>query len=616
MADNSDNFVPDFEDENTGGPPTPPVLPDRADVSAHASGSVEASPVPDFSGDSPEAAPAERFEQLVISDDLFIPAFEDEVASTPAPKLVSISNLLDGSDELLLGIDEPPEAPGASSPPAPPAFVSDKKSSDLPDTPDDDEEVVVRVFFAPGSKESGPPIKRPKTPAAAPPNEPFPAPRPPEISRSQPTGLPAQPAGPIEDANDTRPEWEPFGIDLPVEQPESLLPGQDWEEKSSPPTGDYPELRRDIRREAGRQRLKLSPALVFIISALATLVLLGGGLLAFGYFTDNLPPQAEELIESGIALFGGEPGGTGPEAPDATATLLTGIIIEPSPEPGETPSAQVTMLPTLTATPSPIPGDAPVRLEDNQIKLKGVVMVYVPEGRFQMGSSSSAHTVTLDAYYIDRTEVTNRQWQECVAAGDCELPASTTDYIGDEYYGVDEFDDYPVIYIDWNQADAYCRWRGARLPTEAEWEKAARWDADTASALNYPWGNDWDPVRLNFCDQNCPLSGASASADDGWAQTAPVGSFTAGASPVGALDMAGNVAEWVYDWFDDDYYSVSPESNPTGPDEGTQRVVRGGAWGVSDSRLLLSSIRSRFEPGEAGPGTGFRCAISAEAVGQ
>jgi formylglycine-generating enzyme required for sulfatase activity len=637
MADNSDNFVPDFEDDNRSGPPTPPVLPDRSDVSAHASGSVKASPVPDFSDESPENVPVERFEQLVISDDLFIPAFEDEDLSTPTPKLVSISDLLDGNDELSLEMDEPPEAPEISSPPAPLVSVSDKKPSKLPETPDDGSEVTVRVFFAPGSKESGPSIEKPKMPVAAPPEEPAPPPRPPETSRSQPTGLPVQP-GPIEDANDTRPEWEPFGIDLPVEQPESLIPGPDWEEKSSPPTGDYPELRRDIQRETVRQRLKLSPAFVFIISALATLVLLGGGLLAFGYFTDNLPPQAEELIESGIALFGGKPGGTGQQASDTTPTPPTGIIIEPSPEPDETPSAQVTMLPTLTitptTTPAPVPSDTVgpsvaipvlpgptltpsiVLLEDNQIEQNGAVMVYVPEGSFQMGSGSTEHTVSLDAYYIDQTEVTNGQWRECVAAGICEPPASTADYAGDPYYGVDELDDYPVIYIDWNQANTYCTWRGARLPTEAEWEKAARWDGDTASAQSYPWGNDWDPTLLNFCDQNCPLSGAVLSADDGWAQTAPVGSFPDGASPVGALEMAGNVAEWVYDWFDNSYYSVSPESNPTGPEEGTQRVVRGGAWGVSSSQLLLSSIRSRFEPGEAGPGTGFRCATSAEAVEQ
>ncbi len=631
MADNSDNFVPDFEDENVSGPPTPPVLPDCSDVSAHASESVKASPVPDFSDVSEDV----RFEQSIIPDDLFVPAFEDDDVSPPTPQLVSINDLLDGSLELSMAVTDPHEEPEKTPAKAPRIVMSDKRPPALPEEPpvDDSEDVVVRVFFAPGARESGAPIEKPKLPVTAPADEPSPGL--PETIRSQTAGSPAQ-SGKIEDANDTRPEWEPFGIDLPVEQPESLIPNPDWEEKSSPPTGDYPELRRDIQRETGMQRLKLSPAFVFLVSALATLILLGGGLLAFGYFTDNLPPQAEELIESGIALLGGKPAGAGAETSDATATLPTGIIIEPSMESSETLSAQVTMLPTLTVPPTVEPTTVPtdtqepllpvpslsgptltpsiVLLENSQIEQNGVPMVYVPGGGFQMGSGSKARSVNLDAYYIDRTEVTNRQWRECVDAGICKQPAAITDYAGDPYYGVDEFDDYPVIYVDWNQADVYCAWRGARLPTEAEWEKAARWDPDAGSALNYPWGNNWDPTLLNFCDQNCPLSSAARSTDDGWAQTAPVGSFVKGASPYGALDMAGNVSEWVYDWFDDDYYLVSPESNPTGPDEGTQRVVRGGAWGVSDSTLLLSSIRSRFEPDEAGPGTGFRCALSAEAV--
>jgi formylglycine-generating enzyme required for sulfatase activity len=632
MADNSDNFVPDFEDENISGPPTPPVLPDRSDVSAHASESVKASPVPDFSDELGEVPPVERFEQSIISDDLFVPAFEDDDISPPTPQLVSINDLLDGSLELSMAVTNSQEEPEKPPAKAPRIVMSDKRPPALPEEPpgDDSEEVVVRVFFAPGARESGPPIERPQIPTAAPADEPSPGL--PKTIQPQATGFPAQ-SGAIEDANDTRPEWEPFGIDLPVEQPESLIPNPDWEEKSSPPTGDYPELRRDIQREADRQRLKLSPAFVFFVSALATLILLGGGLLAFGYFTDNLPPQVEELIASAVALLGSK---SGSSVPEATATLPTGIIIEPSMESSEAPSAQVTMLPTLTPTvgPTTVPTDTQepllpipslpgptltpsiVLLENNQIEQNGVPMVYVPEGGFQIGAGSKARTVNLDAYYIDRTEVTNRQWRECAAAGICEQPAATTDYAGDPYYGVDEFDDYPAIYVDWNQADVYCAWRGARLPTEAEWEKSARWDPDTGSALNYPWGNDWDPTLLNFCDQNCPLSGALRSADDGWAQTAPVGSYVDGASPYGALDMAGNVSEWVYDWFDDDYYLVSPESNPIGPDEGTQRVVRGGAWGVGDSRLLLSSIRSRFEPQEAGPGTGFRCALSAEVVGQ
>jgi formylglycine-generating enzyme required for sulfatase activity len=230
-------------------------------------------------------------------------------------------------------------------------------------------------------------------------------------------------------------------------------------------------------------------------------------------------------------------------------------------------------------------------------------MVYVPAGEFTMGSGKEdsdeqpMHTVYLDAFYIDKHEVTNAQYRACVDAGTCNVPSDTTHYDHANYA------QHPVVYVSWNDADTYCQWAGKLLPTETQWEKAAR----GTNGRIYPWGNAFDGSKLNFCDANCRYDWKDTSANDGYAETAPVGSFPAGASPYGALDMAGNVLEWVADWHDSGYYSQSPALNPPGLGSGEDRVLRGGTWVNTRADARCASRLSAY-PDYRNHGVGFRCA--------
>jgi formylglycine-generating enzyme required for sulfatase activity len=260
------------------------------------------------------------------------------------------------------------------------------------------------------------------------------------------------------------------------------------------------------------------------------------------------------------------------------------------------PSFSPAITPVLvTSTPTIIPMST-LGIGSTMIGEDGAVLVYVPAGKFTMGSDDGdadekpVHTVRLDAFWIDQTEVTNKQYAACVAAGRCDAPSQTNSYKRASYYGNSEFDEFPVVYVNWEKAKTYCEWAGKRLPTEAQWEKAAR----GTDARIYPWGND--ALNKDFLNYSLNLG-----------DTTKVGSYDVGKSFYGAYDMAGNVLEWVNDWYGDTYYQSSSSSkNPLGPNTGLYRVLRGGAWNHSYS-YVCSTHRDSYDPAYSSYFVGFRC---------
>jgi serine/threonine-protein kinase len=282
--------------------------------------------------------------------------------------------------------------------------------------------------------------------------------------------------------------------------------------------------------------------------------------------------------------------------------------------------------PTDTPAPTATPalGKGSTRTSD----IDGEVQVYVPAGDFLMGAAHSdtdaqqtsvgngrayeeipQFTYHLDNYWIDKFETTNGQYEKCVAAGKCTPPYTDSVFftVIQKYYGNPDYDNYPVVWVTWFQAREYCAWAGRRLPTEAEWEKASR---GTDGAM-YPWGND--PIsgdKANFCDKNCTRNIANPNFDDGYAETAPVGSYPAGASPYGAMDMSGNVWEWTSTLIRPYPYDANDgREDLNAPGE---RVWRGGPWS-NGIWWMRSSVRYRSVNFYKWGVLGFRCAATPDA---
>jgi formylglycine-generating enzyme required for sulfatase activity len=290
------------------------------------------------------------------------------------------------------------------------------------------------------------------------------------------------------------------------------------------------------------------------------------------------------LIVAGMALTACQPA---PPAPAEEATPTEG----PTPTPKPTVEPAVVEELALTGVTSNDEWTPYIQEFD------GVEMALVPAGCFMMGSEGGdsserpVHEVCFEEpFWIDVYEVTNAQY------GSLGCEESSSD------------DDQPRNCVSWADAAAHCESRGARLPTEAEWEYAAR----GPDGLTYLWGDEFNCRLGNFDDETrydlYTIEGGKGC--DGFVVTAPVGSFPDGASWVGALDMSGNVWEWVADWYDDDYYDCSPRDNPGGPDNGEYRVLRGGSWGHDGSNLLRAANRDWDNPSNEDIFNGFRCARS------
>ncbi len=245
----------------------------------------------------------------------------------------------------------------------------------------------------------------------------------------------------------------------------------------------------------------------------------------------------------------------------------------------------------------------------------GAAMVWVPAGTFTMGSTEDdinqllllrptlkpamfaderpRHPVELDGFWIYRYEVTVAQYRAYCAATKREMPKQPAW----------STDTHPVVNVSWNDAVAYATWAGASLPTEAQWEYAARGSDDR----RFPWGNAWDEERCNNYSDHNPLGGGYHGA-----RATPGGSYPQSASPFGVHDMAGNVWEWCLDYYDKTYYAASPVKNPTGPAAGELRVLRGGSWG-SSSATIRSACRHADSPDATyHDDGGFRCVVKAK----
>ncbi len=244
-----------------------------------------------------------------------------------------------------------------------------------------------------------------------------------------------------------------------------------------------------------------------------------------------------------------------------------------------------------------------------------------------MGSNESEdekppHRVYLETLYIDTYEVTNARFQQFVQASNYRTRAERdgSGYVdtGEKWESVPGaswrapqgpgssitgLEHHPVVQVSQEDAKAYCAWAGKRLPTEAEWEKAAR----GTDGRRYPWGEQFDGARLNFCDVHCRRSWQDKAVNDGYRYTAPVGRYEGGKSSYGAYDMAGNVWEWVADFYDEEYYKNSPSRSPQGPVSGDQVVVRGGGWNTSAPHVR-APYRYSYAPAARNDNVGFRCA--------
>jgi formylglycine-generating enzyme required for sulfatase activity len=339
----------------------------------------------------------------------------------------------------------------------------------------------------------------------------------------------------------------------------------------SPPEGEAIPLPVDVGKPVKPKSPASAPKLraeivIGIIGAIATLLAAVIPIIWSNLSKDSTPPPANNVTSS-------------------SPTISSSGTLNPNPTPA------------ITST---IPSNTPEISNSAEIPdAKGVPMRFVSAGNFIMGSDSGyenerpVHTVYLDDFYIDKYEVTNASYKACVDASACQPPNQTSSFTRDSYFGNSEYDNYPVVFVDWEDARSYCQWRGIGidLPTEAQWEKAAR----GTDGRIYPWGNNIDQTYANY--------------NDTVGDTTEVGSYENGRSPYGVYDMAGNAWEWVADWLSDTYYLDTPLTNPPGPTSGQYRVLRGGSW--HDDKTIVTTSNRGWNQLEYFDNIdfGFRCAM-------
>lgn len=334
------------------------------------------------------------------------------------------------------------------------------------------------------------------------------------------------------------------------------------------------------------------------------------------------------------------PPGDSDGQPTAAASQVATVPATPVPPSPTVPTPTLAPTPTLVPTPTATPAPSPTPLPA-EVAVPGGTMLLVAGSFFQMGaaaddllaecqtfstacqrdwfaSAEPVHTVLLAPYYLDAHEVTNAAYvaflnaiggESATCQGQICLDPDESRVGWQDGLAVVAADraQQPMAGVSWYGAAAYCAWREARLPSEAEWERAAAWDEATATARRYPWGDEFNGKRLNFCDATCDAPQANVAYNDGFAVAAPVASYADGRGPAGHYDLAGNVWEWVADWYDPAYYAVSPGADPTGPETGEQKVVRGGSW-FDTAYFSQTAVRQSSPPDNSDATLGFRCA--------
>lgn len=375
-------------------------------------------------------------------------------------------------------------------------------------------------------------------------------------------------------------------------------------------------------------RSSATPLRIISIGAVFLVILLGLFLLT--RFIPSNEPEAESIATSAAPLVI-----VITNTPDltttATATDRPTSTVRPQATSVTAPTPVSTAPPTTTSRPLPSATTPPES-----------TVIEIPAGSFTMGASADlgyaecqnllrgetcqrswftdeepVHTVYLNRFFIDQYEVTNAQFAAFLNVTGNQREGGvpwldTTDEhtlirdLSSGFAAASGYENHPVIQVTWHGARSYCEWQGGRLPTEAEWEKAARGPLDERL---YPWGDAYESQKANLCDSQCQETWRNPNFNDGYSRTAPVGSYPTGDSYYGVHDMAGNVFEWTADWYSPDYYATSPDANPPGASTGELRITRGGSW-YRNGRSIRLSYRYGFAEVDSADDVGFRCVYS------